>query len=454
MASLDIGQGGQLVRVGDPVHHRDGRARHRLQARRQVGELHRVAVAQGDRPLHGVLELAHIAWPAVVQQDARDLGRERGRGPAEALGLVGEQTLGEQEHVLAPLAERRQIEAEHVEAIEEVRAEPALLDERLEVLVGGGDDAHVRRDLAVATDRAVGALLKHAQELGLQARRKITDLVEKERSSTCLGEQSVAGLARVREGAADVPEELGLEQGVGHGGAVDGHEGSRCARGQAVNGAGDEHLAATGYDEKPVGAVTMTGRVEVKALGLANVGGEWAVGPNGQWHSRFDLPGGIGGAIHRYFDGESGWEVNPYRGNKWMDDSVVNELRTTGGGRSLFTPVQPGQKTGTVTRERFRDVPCFRVDVKIGDDAERQLYFDATTGLLFGHTGDDETTVVFQDWREHEGIQLPFHRIEFELDTGLEWHWKFSDASFEAPDPEAFVVPEDLLEQTSDTEDS
>lgn len=214
------------------------------------------------------------------------------------------------------------------------------------------------------------------------------------------------------------------------------------------------HLEASGLAEHPVDELTMAGRVEVKALGLADVAGSLSFGADGRWHQRFDLPGGIGGTINKYFDGESGWEVNPYMGNKWLADPVVAELRATGGGRTLFVPIAAGQTAGAVTAETFRDVPCYRVDVKLGPDASRRLYFDRATGLLFARTGDEESTVVFQDWRDVDGVRLPFLRTEFELDTGLEWRWKFAEARLEGPDPEAFVVPEDLLEAAAGVEES
>ena len=45
--------------------------------------------------------------------------------------------------VLQALAQRRQAQRHDVEAVVEVLAEQALLDLRLELAVGGGDDAHV-----------------------------------------------------------------------------------------------------------------------------------------------------------------------------------------------------------------------------------------------------------------------------------------------------------------------
>jgi hypothetical protein len=60
-----------------------------------------------------------------------------------------------------------------VEAEVEVLAEALGFDGRLEVAIGGGDDADVDRDLRRASERANQALLKHAKELRLKAERHV-----------------------------------------------------------------------------------------------------------------------------------------------------------------------------------------------------------------------------------------------------------------------------------------
>ena len=55
--------------------------------------------------------------------------------------------VGEQRDVLAAFAQRRHAQLDHVQAVVEVLAELARLDQRGEVLVGGADDAHVDRIL-------------------------------------------------------------------------------------------------------------------------------------------------------------------------------------------------------------------------------------------------------------------------------------------------------------------
>ena len=78
----------------------------------------------------------------------------------------------------------------HVEAVEEVAAERARVDRRLEIGVGRGDEAHVDRPHVVLADAADLARFERAQQLGLDARRHRPDLVEEERAAAGVLDQS------------------------------------------------------------------------------------------------------------------------------------------------------------------------------------------------------------------------------------------------------------------------
>jgi alpha-D-ribose 1-methylphosphonate 5-triphosphate synthase subunit PhnL len=92
-----------------------------------------------------------------------------------------EKVLRQQRNVLAPLAQRRQLRRDHVEAVVQVLAELAAGDRLLQVAVGGRDDAHVDLARSVAADGPHLAFLQHAQQLDLQLQRHVADLVEEQR---------------------------------------------------------------------------------------------------------------------------------------------------------------------------------------------------------------------------------------------------------------------------------
>ncbi len=104
----------------------------------------------------------------------------------------------QQRNVLAPLAERRHVDRHHVEPVEQVLAEPAGGDLRLELLVRRGEHAHVHRHGLGAADARDHAVLQHPQHLGLRSQTHVADLIEEERAAVGLLE--LPGAVRHRAG--------------------------------------------------------------------------------------------------------------------------------------------------------------------------------------------------------------------------------------------------------------
>ena len=205
---------------------------HQRLAREQRGALDRV------------LELAHVARPGRFDQAPHGRLGEALEGLAELLAEAAQEVHGELGDVTAARAQRRHAERHHVEAVEEVLAEAALLDRRGQVAVRGGDDARVHGAVAARAHAAVDALLKNAQELGLARLGELADLVEEQAAAFRGGHQPRVPLRRATgEGARLVAEELGLEQRLGQGRAVDRHERALGARRAPVDRARDELLA-------------------------------------------------------------------------------------------------------------------------------------------------------------------------------------------------------------------
>ena len=129
------------------------------------------------------------------------------------------------------------------EPIEEVVAEATLGHPVLEIAIGGGDEPHVRLQSGRTSHALVLLLLQDAQELHLHGRGELADLVEEEGAGG--GELEATALEPVRagEGAALVAEELGLDERLRQGRAVDGHERTVRPRAPVVDGVG-QHLLA------------------------------------------------------------------------------------------------------------------------------------------------------------------------------------------------------------------
>ncbi len=98
---------------------------------------------------------------------------------------------------------------------------------------------------SLAADGAHRADLEGAKQLRLHLERHLAELVEEERALVRLDEEPLAVGAGVGESAADVTEQLALEQVGGHGGAVDGDHRPVVAAAAAMQGARGELLAGS-----------------------------------------------------------------------------------------------------------------------------------------------------------------------------------------------------------------
>src|SRR5439155_4024190 len=137
-------------------------------------------------------------------------------------------------YVLAPRMERRQLHLDDGEPVIEVFAETALVHAIGERAIGRRDQAYVHLALGVAADAPDRTRFDGAQKLGLHRQWHFADLVEEERSAASLFEDAFAVVDRPAESAPYVTEELALDQILGDGAAVDGHERTARARRRGV----------------------------------------------------------------------------------------------------------------------------------------------------------------------------------------------------------------------------
>ena len=166
------------------------RRNHELRGRRALGAQRLRQIVDGDlgalgdqhAALDDVLQLADVARPAVADQHVIRRRRDRLDVALVPLPVLLEEVLAEQRDVLGPLAQRRHAQRDRVDAEVEILAQLAVAQRRVEIDVGRADQPEVHADDAVAADRAVLALLQHAQQLGLQVRRHLADLVEQQRA--------------------------------------------------------------------------------------------------------------------------------------------------------------------------------------------------------------------------------------------------------------------------------
>ena len=195
-----------------------------------------------QRGLHHVFELTHVARPVMHHQqlerivvDPLDLHTR--------VAVFGQEMVHEQRHILAPLPQRRDLDAHDVEPVEKVRPKLLRLDHRRKVTMGGGDDPQVDGYRTRSSDGAHFLVLQRAQKLGLYAARDLADLVEKERAAVRHAKQTGRRPDRTRECPALMPKEFTFDDGLGQGAAVHRHKRAACASTRGMDRPCDQFLA-------------------------------------------------------------------------------------------------------------------------------------------------------------------------------------------------------------------
>ena len=138
---------------------------------------------------------------------------------------------GEQFHIAGALAQRRQIDAEHAQPVEQVGAETAGGHQVAQRSVAGADHPHIHLARLRGAHAPHFAALQHAQQARLKRRAGGGQFVQEQRAAVGRFEQAAALHGRAGEGAARVAEQLRFQQRIGEAGAVHREEGPRGARG-------------------------------------------------------------------------------------------------------------------------------------------------------------------------------------------------------------------------------
>ena len=155
-----------------------------------------------------------------------------------------QEVAGQQRDVVAPLAQRRQVECDQVEPVEQVLAELAALTISCERAVRRRDHAHVdgARAGSSRAPRTCGPAARAAASPATPDRAR-----RSRRGRSCRRRRARSGpcrsCARVGERAAHVAEHLALEQRRRDAAEVHFHERAAAAAAVAMDGLGDQLLA-------------------------------------------------------------------------------------------------------------------------------------------------------------------------------------------------------------------
>src|SRR5207245_3541429 len=200
-------------------------------------------VRNDQRSLNRVLELPDVTGPRVRHQQLPGVAAQPRLPLAHPLAQAADELLGEEHHVLAALAERRQVNGKDAEPVVEILAELAARHGVGEVPVGGDDEPKVGLERRGAADALELVLLEDTEKFGLDGGRELADLVEKQRAPG--GELEAARLLLVCSGKGTpfMAEELRLDERFWQRRAVDGDAGAGGSTAGIVDRLGHQLLA-------------------------------------------------------------------------------------------------------------------------------------------------------------------------------------------------------------------
>lgn len=191
-----------------------------------------------DHALDEIFQLAHVARPVVLLQKCQKPGAE-GKRLSVLRAEPGQKLVGQGEDILLALAQGRDVDADHVEPVEKVRAEQSPLHLLLQIAVGGHQQPEVQLDLPGAGQALDGLFLNELQKLGLDMGRQLADLIEKQ--CAVVGKLDLADLAAggcAGESALFIAEQLRLDEIFVQHRAVDLNEGPRGPVAHSMDGLG------------------------------------------------------------------------------------------------------------------------------------------------------------------------------------------------------------------------
>ena len=97
-----------------------------------------------------------------------------------ALAQLFDHVLDQQRNVVAVITQRRKLDCNYVQAVQQVLSESALLHSLQRVLIGSRDHPHIDARLFSRAEPPQLPILKHAQKLRLEKDRHLRDLVQKQ----------------------------------------------------------------------------------------------------------------------------------------------------------------------------------------------------------------------------------------------------------------------------------
>ncbi len=222
----------------------------------QIADVNEIAGGGNTRGGDDVFQLADVAGPGMLEKQGLRAARETRDGLAIGIVVLLQEELHEQWNVFQTLRDGRDADLDGTEAIEEILAETAGEDFGAKVAVGGSDQTDIDLFDFGRADALNFTVLDDAQQLGLHGQGSLADFVQEHRAAIGVLEQAGASIRGAGEGAANMAEQLALQEGVHQGRAVADSQSLLADGADLVDGSGHELFSrAGGAHQENIGVV-------------------------------------------------------------------------------------------------------------------------------------------------------------------------------------------------------
>ena len=167
---------------------------------------------ENDCTLDDILELSHVPRPVVLREQIERVWRQLEARLLILVAVLVQEVLYEQRNVVLPVAQRRQADRDHVQAVEQVFPELAVLHHLPQIEIRRGNDARINLDGVHGAEPRVLAVLDDVQKARLRVERHVADLVEEDGAPVRHVEQPLLRSDCSGEGISHVTEQRRLEE--------------------------------------------------------------------------------------------------------------------------------------------------------------------------------------------------------------------------------------------------
>ncbi|RMF78912.1 MAG: hypothetical protein D6744_09635 [Planctomycetota bacterium] len=180
----------------------------------------------------------------------------------------------------------------------------------------------------------------------------------------------------------------------------------------------DRYIEVTGGREayEKVKSRITRGRIEIPAMGLKGTIEIIAAAPN-----RFRAKAvteGIGEQL-RGTNGKVAWELSDMMGPRLIEGKEKAMFDRSSLFNSDLHWRKLYKKVRTVGVENVEDTPCYKLELVSEDDEVMTAYYAKDSGLMVrglltvpGPMGDVEVEVLVSDYRDVDGVKLPFKTVQ------------------------------------------